>query len=103
MSRFDLSPQANKDLKETWTYIAEDNEHFADKTIDELISRFKLLADNPQLGMFRNDLIADLRLFTFKKHNIYYFQTELGVEIYRVLHSSRDNLQIFDTEIDKLN
>jgi toxin ParE1/3/4 len=103
MARFDLSPMANVDLEETWTYIAEDSEHFADKTIDELISRFKLLAGNPQIGIFRNDIIVDLRLFSFKKHNIYYFITEFGVEIYRVLHSSRDNIQVFDTEIDKLN
>ena len=32
--------------------------------------------------------------------NIYYFQTEFGIEIYRILHSSRDNVQIFDDSID---
>ncbi len=103
MPRYDLTTQAKADLEETWTYIAEDSEHFADKTIDELISRFKLLAESPKIGTFRHDLVVDLRLFSFKNHNIYYFQTDFGVEIFRILHSSRDNIQVFDTEIDKLN
>jgi toxin ParE1/3/4 len=103
MARFDLSSQAKIDLEETWTYIEENNENFAERTIGEIISKFRLLADNPKLGKLRNDLIIDLRLFPFKHFNIYYFQTESGVEIYRVLHNSRDNIQIFDTEIDKLN
>jgi plasmid stabilization system protein ParE len=103
MARFDLSTQAKIDLEETWTYISEDSEYFADKLVNELISRFKLLADNPKIGAFRHDLVLDLRLFPFKNYNIFYFQREFGIEIHRLLHSSRDNIQIFDTEIDRLN
>ena len=101
MSRFDLSTQAKVDLEETWTYISENSAHFADKTIDELISKFWLLAGNPKIGKFRHDLMVDLRLFSFKNYNIFYFQTDFGVEIYRVLHSSRDVIQIFDDVIDE--
>ncbi len=56
---------------------------------------------NPKIGRQRNDLIVNLRQFPFKNYNIYYFQTKNGVEIYRVLHSSRDNVQVFDNVIDE--
>ncbi len=56
---------------------------------------------NPKIGRQRNDLILNLRQFPFKNHNIYYFPIENGVEIYRVLHSSRDNVQVFEDVIDQ--
>lgn len=59
-----------------------------------------LLSRNPKIGRERNDLMISLRLFPFKNYNIYYFPIEAGVEIYRVIHSSRDNVQIFDQTID---
>jgi toxin ParE1/3/4 len=91
------------DIKGTWQYISEQNEDNAKKLIREISAKCKLLSINPRIGSERNDLIIGLRLFPHKRYNIYYFITEFGVEIYRVLHSSRDNIQIFDTEIDKLN
>ncbi len=98
-----LSPFAENDLRETWLYISENSLEFADKTIKELLQKFNFLAINPKIGTTKDKIILGLRLFPYKNHNIYYFITDFGVEIYRVLHSSRDNIQVFDTEIDKLN
>ena len=103
MSRFDLSTQAKVDLEETWTYISENSAHFADKTIDELISKFRLLAGNPKIGKFRHDLMVDLRLFSFKNYNIFYFQTDFGVEIYRVNYIVKDLDDISRTVQDAVN
>ena len=102
MARFDLSPLAKTDLEDVWTHISENSGFYADKTIDELISKFKLLAENPKIGSFHHNLIIDLRLFPFKNYNIFYFPIENGVEIYRVLHSSRDTVQVFDDAIDDI-
>jgi toxin ParE1/3/4 len=96
-----LSPFAKSDLNEIWLYISDNSQEFADKTIDEILQRCRLLAKNPKLGRTRHDLIVDLRLFSYKRYNIFYFPTEEGVEIYRVLHSSRDIIQIFDDVIDQ--
>jgi toxin ParE1/3/4 len=98
-----FSPFALTDIKGTWQYVSEQNEDSAKKIIREISGKCKMLSINPKIGRERNDLIIGLRLFPHKRYNIYYFITEFGVEIYRVLHSSRDNIQVFDTEIDKLN
>jgi toxin ParE1/3/4 len=98
-----FSPFALTDIKGTWQYVSEQNEDSAKKIIREISEKCKMLSINPKIGRERNDLIIGLRLFPHKRYNIYYFITEFGVEIYRVLHSSRDNIQVFDTEIDKLN
>lgn len=95
-----LSPYAAADLKEIWLYISDNSREFADKTIDIILRKCEFIASNPKIGRTRHDLIIDLRLFPYKNYNIFYFITETGVEIYRVLHSSRDNVQVFDDIID---
>jgi toxin ParE1/3/4 len=94
---------AKLDIGDTWQYLGEFGEDVAEKLIRQIIEKCEVLSRNPKLGRERNDLILKLRQFPCNKYNIFYFQIENGVEIYRVLHSSRDNIQVFDTEIDKLN
>ena len=95
-----FSPLAIKDIKETWQYLSEQDEEIAANLIRKITAKCEVLSRNPKISRERNDLITNLRQFPFKNYNIFYFQTESGVEIYRVLHSSRDNIQIFDDVID---
>ena len=67
-----FSPLAAIDVKETWA-----------------------------MGRDRSDLMVDLRQFPFDRYNIFYFQIENGVEIYRVIHSSRNTVQVFNEPIDE--
>jgi toxin ParE1/3/4 len=97
-----FSPFALTDIKGTWQYLSEQGEEVAAHLIKDIISKCELLSRNPAIGRERNDLILNLRQFPFKKYNIYYFPIENGVEIYRVLHSSRDNVQVFDDTIDEI-
>lgn len=87
---YSLTIDAENDLKEIWVYIAENNQAVADKLIEGFFGRFQLLADNKEIGRRQNDFIIEMRMFPFKKYQIYYFPTDEGVEIYRVLHGSRD-------------
>ena len=96
-----LSPFAQNDLKETWLYISANSSKFADKMIDQILQKCQFLAKNPKIGVMKDEIIIGLRSFPFKNYNIFYFQTESGVEIYCVLHSSRDNIQVFDDVIDE--
>jgi len=73
----------------------------AEWLIQAILERCEFLSRNSKIGRERNDLILNLRLFPFKKYNIFYFPTENGIEIYRVLHASRDTIQIFDDVIDE--
>ncbi|MGI9055158.1 MAG: type II toxin-antitoxin system RelE/ParE family toxin [Pyrinomonadaceae bacterium] len=95
-----LSPFAADDLREIWLYISENSREFADRTIEMILQKCKFISSNPKIGRTRHDLIIDLRLFPYKNYNIFYFIIDDGVEIYRVLHSSRDVIQIFDDVID---
>jgi toxin ParE1/3/4 len=85
-----ISDTARLDLKEIWSYIAEDNIDSAHKIIRELSKKFDLLEANPQLGRSQDDFIVEMRMFPFKKYHIYYFPIKDGVEIYHVLHGARD-------------
>jgi len=98
-----FSPLALNDIKETWHYFSEQDETAAERLIRAILEKCEFLSRNPKIGRERNDLIVNLRLFPFKKYNIFYFPTENGIEIYRVLHGSRDVIQIFDDVIDKTN
>jgi toxin ParE1/3/4 len=90
MATVKLSALAQADLEEIHSYIAEDNQEIADRLIDEFVAKFQLLAHNSALGSMRNELVQDLRGFPHRRYIIFYFPTESGIEVYRVLHGSRD-------------
>lgn len=90
-----------EDLDEIWNYIAERNPDAADRIVREIAGKLHMLGRHPLIGTQRHDLIVDLRQFPCGNYNIFYFPLEDGVEIYRILHSSRDQVQIFDDAIDE--
>ncbi len=97
-----FSPFALTDIKGNWQYLAERGETAAARLIKEITDKCGMLVRNPKIGRERNDLISSLRQFPFKNYNIFYFPIENGVEISRVLHSSRDNIQVFDDVVNEL-
>lgn len=90
MTKFTLAPLAKTDLKAIWNYISEFNERAANQFIQDISKKFDLLANNNQIGKRQDNFIIEMRMFPFKKYHIYYFPNDEGVEIYRVLHGSRD-------------
>lgn len=93
-----ISEPARSDLEEIWQYIAENNPQAANTIISQLKSKFELIADQPNIGRERQEIMLDLKSFPHKKFIIFYFLTDAGIEIFRVLHSSRD----IDSEFDKM-
>ena len=85
-----ITELAEADLDGIWDYIAENSVQAATQFLTELAQKFNLLAENPLLGKGRFEFIVNLRSFPHKKYFIFYFPIQNGVEIYRVLHSSRD-------------
>lgn len=53
MAEFILSPDAENDLTEIWTYIAEDNLDAADALLAQLEHAIHQLADMPGMGHSR--------------------------------------------------
>lgn len=100
MAIFRLSPLADADLNEIWDFISVDSDETADKFIVVLTEKFELLANHPLIGRTRNDFKANLRSFPYGSYNIYYFPTDFGVLIYRVLHAARDITAILTEETE---
>jgi toxin ParE1/3/4 len=85
-----LSPLAERDLKEIWSYVAEDASFTsADRLIDAIFDRFELLAEQPRMGRLRPEFGAGVRSFTVENFIIYY-RHDGKVLIARVLHGRRD-------------
>lgn len=98
----ELSVYARKDLEEIWSYINQDNSENADKLIREFLQKFKLLAGNPKLGKSKNKLFLNLRSFPFKTYVIFYVPNEIGIEIFRVVHTSTNIDELFENFFDNL-
>jgi toxin ParE1/3/4 len=61
MSRIRITPIAEQDLVEIWYFIAQDDPVAADRLLDLLEEKYKLLADNPLMGQARPDIAKELR------------------------------------------
>jgi toxin ParE1/3/4 len=96
MNQFRVSEDARKDLNEIWLYIADANEAAADRFIRALVSRFPLLASQPEMGREREELPGGLRSHAFGNYIIFYRRARSGIEIVRVLHGARDLTPLFE-------
>jgi toxin ParE1/3/4 len=90
MKRLLYSELATDDLKGILDYIARDKPNAARDFVDGIIDTCHLIADNPEIGMRREDLASALRLFTHRGYGIYYRNLDTEVLVERVLHPSLD-------------
>lgn len=95
-----VSPLAEEDLEEIWSFVAERDVEAADRLIDEITGRFDHLLAYPEAGRARHELLVNLRSLPVKRYVIFYQPTDDGVEIFRVLHGSRDVQSEFESLID---
>lgn len=86
----ELSPEAQEDLIEIWSYIAQFSEEAADKIIDAIYQKADLLARSPYMGKERSELHPCLRSFVIEKYVLFYRPIDNGIEVVRVLHGARD-------------
>lgn len=91
MAEFELRPKALSDLETIWGYTVDTWDHQqADtymRTIDET---FKTLADNAELGRLYDEVYKGLRVYPSGKHLVFYFATDEGIDVVRVLHERMD-------------
>ncbi len=97
-----VAAAAKEDLLEIWAYVAERNTEAASKLIKEINGKFAFLRDFPQMGREQDRLLVNLRSFVVKDYFIFYQPFDDGIEILRVLHSSRDIENIFEGFLDSL-
>jgi len=91
-----ITDQADADLLQIATFIAEDKPDAARRLIDLIDEKCRLLASSPEIGWLRNDLSARLRSFPVGSYIIFYRPIEDGIEVIRVLHGARDLPSFFE-------
>lgn len=97
-----FSAFAESDIEDIFVYYAEFNLDSSRKFIKELMRKFKLLAENPQLERSQSNFILNFRSFSFRNYTIFYFPIENGVEIYRVLHGAGSIEDLFENYFEGL-
>ena len=90
MGRVTRRPLAAVDILDVWDQIAEDSLEQADRRIDNLDEKLKLIATQPLMGRARGELAAGMRSFPFGRYIIFYAPVDGGIDVVRVLHSARD-------------
>ena len=89
MARYKLSELAEEDLR-----------LISAKTIEKYVSLLHetmiQIATTPTLGRNRPELFEKARSFPAQQHIVYYWQTEAGIEVARILHQRMDVLIAFE-------
>lgn len=95
-----VSILAQQDLEAIWNYYVERNlEEVGTKLIREIVEKFSLFLQYPEIGRERNDLILHIRSFAVKDYLIFYLPTTYAIEIVRVIKASRNISKLFDEMI----
>lgn len=92
MIPYRLTPAAEDDLFQIWSFIAEDDPEAADRLEEEIFRACDGLASRPDLGHFRRDLTdKPVRFLCVRKYYlVVYDPVAVPVTILRVLHGARD-------------
>ncbi len=99
MLKLRINPIVAKDLKNIRDYIAEDNEEYAAKTIQEIYSKFKNLQMFPGMGADLSRRVSfrtDYKYAVWEDYVIIYKVSSEYVEIYRDVNRYQDITRIFD-------
>ncbi len=99
MLKLRINPLVAADLKEIRDYIAEDNEKYAVKTIDEIYGKFENIQMFPGIGADLSKRVSfrtDYKYVVWENYIIIYKVGQEYVEIYRVVNRYRDITRIFD-------
>jgi toxin ParE1/3/4 len=87
--------QAEEDLIDIWLYIAQDNPAAADRLLDKIDGKIRLLAEQPAIGPAREDIAPDLRYLPLGNYLILYRIILDGIEIVRVVQGARNLKDLF--------
>lgn len=98
MSRYVLTATCRHDIAEIWDYLAADNPDAADRILNDLHARFRLLAKQPGIGARYPELGESIRFTVVSRYVILYQRDDESVLVLRVLHGSRDIPTIFTDE-----
>jgi toxin ParE1/3/4 len=83
------TPRAGTDLDEIWLNLALGDPAAADRLIDRIVARCRILAEHPHLGPARPEIAPAARLLVIDDYLVFYRAKGRDVEIVRVVHGAR--------------
>lgn len=99
MLKLRINPVVAEDLKSIRDYIAEDNEEYAAKTVNEIYGKFENLQLFPGMGTDLSRRVSfrtDYKYIAWEDYLIIYKINNEYLEIYRVINRYQDITRIFD-------
>lgn len=96
MARVTRRPLAESDILDIWDYTADDSVEQADRSVDKVDEKLRLLATQPLMGRARHELATDMRSLPLGRYVIFCVPIADGIDVVRVLHCARDIDAVFD-------
>ena len=96
MNEVVLSELAEADLTDIWVFVARDDLQAANRLLDQIYEKCRLLSRSPKVGRKRPELNRSIRSFPVGNYVIFYREGATGIEVARVLHGRRDIPSAFD-------
>src|ERR1051326_6370768 len=94
MRGYRFTPQAEADLFEIWSFIAEDSVESANRVESALFDACERITENPLIGVVRGDLTSlPVRFWllpSFRNYLIVYDPEARPLQVIRILHAARD-------------
>ena len=88
---YQFTENAERDLENIIDYTVHQwGEEQAHTYLDGLENHGQLLADNPDLGVKRENIAEGLLSFPYESHVLYYVKQPHGITILRLLHGHMD-------------
>ncbi len=84
------------DLDDIWDYIAQDNHDVADRFVDLIRDKCKLLTETPEMGRERPEIEHGIRSFPVGNYHIFYQIETDALIIVRILSGYRDIPAMFE-------
>ena len=94
MTKLGISPLAEQDIEAIGDFIAQDNPVRALTFTEELFQQCLLIAERPEIYRQRPELGHSLRSCAYGRYVIFFRVSDTEVRIERLLHGSRDIINI---------
>ena len=100
MSSYNFTDDAIQDINEICDYLSTKSYNAASSFFDTLRQKCKLVANFPNMGKSYEYLSPNLRGFIVDDYIIFYYPTEAGINVARILSGYRDFEHIFSPNSD---
>jgi toxin ParE1/3/4 len=94
--RYRISGDAERELDEIFLYCEERASlTIADRVIDEIVERFRLLGEFPVAGRSSDDIATGVKCFPAGRYLIYYRKARKYTDIPHIFHGASEQAQAF--------